>query len=173
MKRLVLSTLILVVCLFSGSGAFAEDKAAAPAAKPAAHKPAHVVFNAADIQWGDAPPVLPPGAKMAVLQGDPSKAGVYTLRLKAGDGYKIAPHWHPTTENVTVISGTFNVGTGDKADPASTTALTAGAFASMPARMHHYAWFKGDTEIQVHGVGPFKLTYVNPADDPSKAAAKK
>ena len=110
-----------------------------------------------------------PGAKMAVLQGDPSKAGVYTVRLKAGDGYKIAPHFHPTTENVTVISGVFNIGAGDKMDTASTTALVPGGFASLPAKMHHYAWFKGETEVQVHGVGPFKLTYVNPKDDPTKA----
>ena len=173
MKRFVLSVLVLGVCLFSGSGAFAQDKAAAPATKPGRAQARARGLQRADIKWGDAPPVLAPGAKMAVLQGDPSKAGVYTVRLKAGDGYKIAPHWHPTTENVTVISGTFNVGTGDKADAANTTALTAGAFASMPAKMHHYAWFKGDTEVQVHGVGPFKLVYVNPADDPSKAPAKK
>jgi uncharacterized protein (TIGR02246 family) len=132
----------------------------------------HVILNPSDIKWGDAPPIFAPGAKMAVVQGDPSKAGVYTVRLKAGDGYKIPPHWHPTTENVTVISGTFNLGTGDSLDETTSTAMAAGAFASMPAKMHHYAWFKGDTEVQVHGVGPFKLTYVNRKDDPSKTGAK-
>jgi len=80
---------------------------------------------------------------------------------------------HPTTENVTVISGTFHIGAGDKFDQAASTALIAGGFASMPAKMHHDAWFKGETEVQAHGVGPFKLTYVNPKDDPTKAAARK
>ena len=162
-KLLALVAVVMVLCAV-GSSALAQDKAA---------HATHVALNPSDLKWGDAPPIFAPGAKMAVLQGDPSKGGVYTVRLKAGDGYKIAPHWHPTTENVTVISGVFNVGAGDKMDTASTTALVAGGFASMPAKMHHYAWFKGETEVQVHGVGPFKLTYVNPKDDPTKAPAKK
>jgi hypothetical protein len=166
---------VLVICVMSavGSRAFGQDKNAPAEGKTSAHGPTHIILNPSDMKWGDAPPVFAPGAKMAVLQGDPSKGGVYTVRLKAGDGYKIAPHWHPTTENLTVISGSFHLGTGDKFDEAAATAMVPGAFASMPARMHHYAWFKGDTEIQVHGVGPFKLTYVNPKDDPSKTSAKK
>jgi hypothetical protein len=135
-------------------------------------KSTHVVLNESELQWGDAPPVFAPGAKMAVVQGDPSKGGVFTVRLKAGDGYKIQAHWHPTRENVTVISGTFYIGMGDKLDESKGTALTAGGFASMPAQMHHFAWFKGDTEVQVHGVGPFSLTYVNPKDDPRKSGKK-
>ena len=173
MRRLTVSVLVLGVLSFVGSKAFGQNKDASVEGKTSAHKPAHVILNPSDIKWGDALPIFAPGAMMAVLQGDPSKAGVYTVRLKAGDGYKIAPHWHPTTENVTVISGTFNLGTGDKFDEATSTAMAAGAFASMPARMHHYGWFKGDTEVQVHGVGPFKLTYLNPKDDPSKAGTKK
>ena len=129
----------------------------------------HIAMNGGDVQWGDAPPSLPAGAKIAVLQGDPGKAGEYTVRVKVGDGYRIPPHWHPTRESVTVISGTFNIGAGDKFDESSAKALTAGGFSSMPARMHHYAWCKGDTEIQVHGMGPFKLIYVNKADDPRNA----
>lgn len=129
-------------------------------------------MNPADIQWVNAPTVLPPGAKMAVLLGDPAKTGLYTIRLKAGDGYKIAAHWHPTTEHLTVISGTFNLGTGDKLDESKATAMSAGAFGTMPAKMHHYAWCKGETEIQVYGMGPFKVIYVNPEDDPSKATRK-
>jgi len=139
-----------------------EAKSKAPAAK-------HVVMSETDLQWGDAPPSFPPGAKMVVLHGDPSKPGMFIVRLKGPDGYKVAAHWHPTTENLTVIKGTFNLGTGDKLDETKTTAMTAGAFGSMPAKMHHYAWFKGETEVQVSAMGPFKLIYVNPADDPSKA----
>jgi len=145
---------------------YAQDKAA-PAKKKAA-TPKHTVMNPADIKWGDAPPAFPPGAKMAVLQGDPSKPQMFTARIKVPDGYKVAPHWHPTTENLTVISGTFYLGTGDKMDESKATAMTAGAFGSMPAKMHHYAWTKGETEVQIHAMGPFQLTYVNPADDPQQ-----
>ncbi|MGH9442708.1 MAG: cupin domain-containing protein, partial [Thermoanaerobaculia bacterium] len=100
---------------------------------------------------------------------------LYTVRLKAGDGYKIPAHWHPTAENVTVISGTFHVGMGNKLDEAKGTALTSGGFVSLPPKMNHYAWFTGETEVQVHGMGPFKLTYANPADTPeaAKAGSKK
>jgi len=128
----------------------------------------HVIMSESDLKWGDAPPSLPAGAKMVVLQGDPGKAGMYTIRLKAPDGYKVAAHWHPMAEHLTVISGAFNLGTGDKLDEAKTTAMQAGAFGSMPAKMHHYAWCKGETEVQVSGMGPFQLFYVDPADDPSK-----
>jgi quercetin dioxygenase-like cupin family protein len=145
----------------------------APGQEPTPSKtPPHVILNESEIQWGDAPPSLPAGAKMAVLQGDPSKGGVYTVRLKAKDGYKIPAHYHPTRENITVISGTFYIGMGDKLDEAQGTAVAAGGLTSMPAQMHHYAWFKGDTEIQIHGVGPFMITYVNPKDDPRKGGKK-
>jgi hypothetical protein len=168
MNRRSLPVLFSTALLALASSALGQGAAAAGQAKAAPHAAAHVLLNPSDMKWGDAPPIFAPGAKMAVLQGDPSKAGVYTVRLKAGDGYQIAAHWHPTTENITVISGVFNVGAGDKLDMAGTTAIVAGGFASMPARMHHYAWFKGETEVQVHGVGPFKLTYVDPKNDPTK-----
>jgi hypothetical protein len=169
MRKLLASALVLGVLSLVGSGALGEDKGAPAKGKASVHKATHIVLTEADLKWGDAPPVFQPGAKMAVLRGDPSKSGVYTVRLKAGDGYKIPAHWHPTTENVTVISGTFNIGAGDKLDESKTTALGAGGFASLPAKMHHYAWFKGETEVQVHGIGPFQLTYVDPKDDPTKA----
>ena len=149
-----------------GALALGQDKMAAAPKKAAPGSSRHHAGR--DIKWGDPPPVFPAGAKMAVLEGDPSKPGMYIVRIKAPDGYKVAPHWHPATENLTVISGTFNVGMGDQADPAKSTAMPPGAFASMPAKMHHYAWCKGETEVQVSGMGPFVLTYVNPADDPTK-----
>ena len=167
MRKLLVSALGLGVLLAIGSGALGDDKAPAKAKAPA-HTASHTVLSEGDLKWGDAPPVFQAGAKMAVLQGDPSKSGVYTVRLKAGDGYKIAPHWHPTAENVTVISGTFNIGAGDKLDESKSTALGPGGFASLPAKMHHYAWFKGETVVQVHGMGPFQLIYVDPKDDPTK-----
>jgi len=119
-----------------------------------------------EIKWGPAPPVFPAGAQMAVLQGDPSSNGVFTVRLRFPDGYKIAPHTHPTDENVTVISGTFKLAMGKTFDANGMTALTAGGFVTAPANMAHYAQAQGTTIVQVHAVGPFALTYVNPADTP-------
>ena len=118
--------------------------------------------------WGPAPAVFPAGAKMAVLQGDPSKNELFTVRLDMPDGYKIAPHWHPTDESVTVISGTFLIGMGDKADMSKSLTLKTGEFAIAGANMHHFAQAKGRTVVQVHAMGPFALTYVNAADDPMK-----
>ncbi|HLX07850.1 MAG TPA: cupin domain-containing protein [Thermoanaerobaculia bacterium] len=166
--------------LISAAAALALDdaksaKSGAPAksgtsAKAAAKAPDHAALTPADMQWGDGPPSLQPGAKVAVLEGDPGKAGqAFTLRLRVPDGYKVAPHWHPTTEHVTVISGTFHIAMGDKFDDTQGTALGPGSFGYMGPRMHHYAWFTGDSEIQIHGVGPFALHYVNPADDPRHA----
>jgi quercetin dioxygenase-like cupin family protein len=126
-----------------------------------------------DIKWGDAPPVFPKGAKMAVLYGDPSKAGeLFIVRLKVPAGYKIPAHWHPTDENVTVISGTFNMGMGDKLDPAKTKAFPAGSFAVAPAKVNHFALAKKEAIVEVSAMGPFAMTYVNPDDDPSKTAKK-
>jgi hypothetical protein len=126
------------------------------------------VVDPASVQWGACPPNLPAGCKTAVMQGDPSKAGEeYTMRVWWPDGYKIMPHFHPQTENLTVISGTFHVGMGDKFDQSNAQTMAAGSFASMPATMHHYAWAEGETVVQVNGIGPFAMTYVNPADDPS------
>ena len=129
----------------------------------------HVVLNPADLKWGDVPPGLPPGAKMAVLAGDPTKKGPFTVRMQAPAGHKIPPHTHPTAENLTVISGTFNIGTGDKFDEAAGKALETGGFVVLPAGMKHYAWSTTETVLQIHGKGPFEIKYVNPADDPRNA----
>jgi anti-sigma factor ChrR (cupin superfamily) len=125
-------------------------------------------INAKDLKWGPAPAVLPKGAQLAVVSGDPSKDGAYVVRLKMPKGYQIPAHNHPTTENVTVISGNFHIGMGDKLDMKKGIALTAGGYAEAAAKMNHYAWATDSTVVQVHGQGPFAITYVNPADDPSK-----
>jgi quercetin dioxygenase-like cupin family protein len=125
--------------------------------------------NVGDIKWG---PVVPPGAQLAVVAGDPSKEGLFTMRLKMPANYKVPAHHHPTDEFVTVISGDFRVGLGDKLDMDKGQSLKAGAFAEMPAGMNHYAWTTEETVVQIAGPGPFAITYVNPADDPSKQAAK-
>jgi quercetin dioxygenase-like cupin family protein len=129
----------------------------------------HVVLNPADLKWGDAPPGLPPGAKLAVLAGDPNKKGLFTVRLQTPAGYKVPPHTHPTAEHITVIFGTFNIGTGDKFDEAAGKELGAGGYMVMPPGMKHYAWTPAEAVIQVQGMGPFVIKYVNPADDPRNA----
>jgi quercetin dioxygenase-like cupin family protein len=134
----------------------------------------HVVVRPDAIKWVPAPPSLPPGAQIAVLVGDPGKPGLpYAIRAKLPDGYKVPPHWHPTDENVTVLKGTLMVGKGEKLDPAKMEELPAGSFMCMPKSMRHFAMAKGETIIQVHGMGPFDVNYVNPADDPRKKEDKK
>jgi hypothetical protein len=123
-------------------------------------------FKPADIKWMPAPPMLPAGAKVAILAGDPTKSGPFTMRLQAPAGYMIPAHWHSQTENVTVISGTLRLGMGNKLDKSKGQALPAGAFASMPAKMRHFAWSQEKTIVQLHGTGPFDIHYVNAADDP-------
>jgi quercetin dioxygenase-like cupin family protein len=129
----------------------------------------HHEQEANDIIFGPAPAIFPAGAEMAVLQGDPSVAGaVFTVRLRLPNGYILPAHWHPTDENVTVISGKFLVGIGDVFDRhALLPPLHQGGFISAPANVNHFAMAKGRTVVQVHAIGPFQLTYVNPADDPT------
>lgn len=125
-----------------------------------------------DLKWGPAPAVFPTGAQMAVLQGNPGAAEPFTVRLRFPNGYRIAPHTHPTDENITVISGSFRVGMGKTFDTKTMTTLPAGGFVTAPANMPHYAAARGLTVVQVHAIGPFALTYVNPADMPKAGTAK-
>jgi hypothetical protein len=131
-----------------------------------------VFVNASDVKWGPVPPALPQGAQIAVLYGDPFKKGPFIVRLKMPDGYKIPPHWHTQDENLTVLSGTFVLHMGDTLD-APGHELTAGAYHFLPGKMHHAAETKGDTTLQLHGMGPFDIHYLNPADDPAKKTAAK
>lgn len=130
--------------------------------------PAAAQVNSADLKWGPAPAVFPTGAQMAVLSGDPGKPGVFVVRLKMPAGYKIPAHNHPTDEYVTVISGDLSLGMGDKLDPAKAAKLTPGGFAMAGAKMNHFALSTGGAVVQVSAEGPFGMTYVNPADDPTR-----
>jgi catechol 2,3-dioxygenase-like lactoylglutathione lyase family enzyme len=126
-------------------------------------------FTPDTIPWGPAPPVVRPGAQFAVLEGDPTASnGDFTIRLKMPDGFRIAPHWHPRRENVTIISGTFKVGMGDEFDANRMKAFTAGSFAFLDPHMHHYAMACGETIVQVHGQSPIQFNYINADDDPSR-----
>lgn len=130
---------------------------------------APVAFTPDAITYGPPPASVPPGAQLAVLQGDPmANTGDYTVRLKMPDGYRFPPHWHPKRENVTVISGTFKVGLGDHFDAAQLRSFPAGSFAVMEAQMRHFAMTSGDTVVQIHGQSPLQIVYVNPQDDPSR-----
>jgi anti-sigma factor ChrR (cupin superfamily) len=128
----------------------------------------HVVARPDSLKWSAGPPSLPRGAQIAIVSGDPSKEGLYVLRLKVPAGFKVPPHMHPQDENVTVISGTFNIAMGDKFDDSKGPQLKAGSFAKAPKGMAHFAWFPEETVIQIHGLGPAGITYINPADDPRK-----
>jgi len=124
-------------------------------------------FTPDQVKWAPVPPFLPPGAQLAVLEGDPMAAtGDFTIRLKMPDGYKVAPHTHPHRENVTVISGTLKVGMGDTFDADKMMSFGAGSFAYLDPSMHHYAAASGETVIQIHGQSPAKFNWINPADDP-------
>lgn len=141
---------------------------AAYAGAAVAEGDAHTMMAPKDIKWGPAPPSLPKGVKLAVLQGDPGKEGPFVARLMLPGPFKIPPHWHSQAEQLTVISGAFYLGLGDTMDTKKATMLPAGGFHYLPAKEHHYAFSKGRTVVQINGMGPFDITYVNPADDPQK-----
>ena len=153
---------LVAVCLAllgGGSTALAQQ--------PSTPAGAHTVLSADTLKWGPAPPGLPAGAQVTVLNGDPAVAGeIFTLRIKMPAGYKVPPHWHPGAEHITLLSGQLMVGMGDTFDTAKMQAMSAGSFATMPKEMRHYVQAKGPVILQLHAVGPFAITYVNPADDP-------
>ena len=127
----------------------------------------HMMARPADLKWA-AIPSLPAGAQIAVIEGPLNEAGPVTFRLKLPANYEIPAHSHPAIEHVTVITGTFNMGTGDKLDRSKTMPLSAGSVAIMQPKTNHYGWTKEETIVQIHGIGPWGVTYVNPADDPRK-----
>jgi quercetin dioxygenase-like cupin family protein len=138
------------------------------AASPALAADAHEIVSPEQIEWAPGPASLPPGAEAAVLYGDPSQEGLFALRLKLPKDYAIPPHMHPKPEIVTVISGTFRLGMGETADASKAQALPAGGFFALPPGMAHFASADEDTVIQLNSMGPWTLTYVDPADDPRK-----
>jgi anti-sigma factor ChrR (cupin superfamily) len=139
---------------------------AASAAAIAQPMPDMGLFRTAEVNWKDGPASLPAGARFAVLEGDPAKDGPFVMRFRLPDGFRIQPHWHPKTERITVISGTFHLGMGERFDTAKGHAMPAGTFGFWNEGMRHYAWTAGETVLQLHGIGPWSITYVDPADDP-------
>jgi len=135
----------------------------------ASNADSNMVQPLAEAKWGPAPPMLPPGAEIAVLAGNPMAAEPYTVRLKFPANYDIPAHSHPTDENVTVTNGTFYAGMGDKLDRKAGRPLPVGGFFRAAAGMNHYAYTRGPVTIVLHGIGPVEFKYVNPADDPRNA----
>ena len=153
MRRLLLM-LIVIPFLLGGTGALAQG--------------GHVMLGPDEIKWGPAPPSLPRGAMLAVIEGKPSEPGPFTMRLKFPAGFKVAPHSHPAIEHLTVLSGTITFGMGDTFDAAKLMPMRPGSFIVMPVGTTHFVETREETVIQVHGVGPWGVKYVNPEDDPSK-----
>lgn len=128
----------------------------------------HIMMPAGELTWVDPPPGLPPGSRIAVVSGDPSQPQPFVIRAQVPAGYRVAPHWHPGVENLTVLEGTIALGMGETFDEGAMTSLGPAGYASLPAEMRHYFLAKSAATFQVHGMGPFVVNYVNPADDPAK-----
>lgn len=137
----------LAACLFAASSASAQ-------------------VNLNQGNWGPAPAVFPKGAQMSVLSGDPTKPGIFVIRLKIPAGYQMPAHYHPADEYLTVVDGSVSLGMGNRLDKTKSVMLSTGAFVMAPARMNHYAFTSSGATLQILANGPFGMTYVNPSDDP-------
>jgi quercetin dioxygenase-like cupin family protein len=168
MKKIVIlcSVIMTAAALFVFA---AKEKKAEEQPKSAAPVTEHQIMAPADLKWGEPPPGLPAGAKVAVMNGDPTKAGPFTVRMQASAGYKILPHTHPTPERLTVISGTFRIGMGDKFDEAAMREMNPGSYLVLPQGMTHFVSLTSESIVQIDSEGPFRIKYVDPSDDPRNA----
>jgi mannose-6-phosphate isomerase-like protein (cupin superfamily) len=146
---------------------FAVFGACLAAGTVAAQHGSHRIITPDELKWQDVP-TLPPGAKIALIEGKMSEAGPITARLKLPANYRIPPHFHQAEERVTVLSGTVNIGMGDKFDAQKTTAMKPGTVLLMPPGMHHFAWTAAEAIFQLNVTGPWTVTFLDPADDPRK-----
>ena len=165
------SCLLLLAVLLSSPPVSPPAHARAPhhAAK------AHVLLTPGEVSWQPAPvnTGLPATVQWALLSGDPFKPGPFALRLKFPDGAVVPAHWHPTDEEVTVLAGTFAAGMGENFAEAALKLFPAGSYLLMPAQLSHFAKAQGETVVQINALGPFVITYVNPADDPRQASSSR
>ena len=173
MIRPMLLAGLLVIGACGGAVTPSPSAAVPPVAVPAATAAAALAYTPATtgaqpLVWVKAPAAYPAGAEISVLEGDTSKPGPFTLRLRFPDGYAIPPHSHPIDEHVTVIQGTFFVGMGATGSKETATEMPTGSFILIPNLTKHYIFTKGVTIVQVHSVGPSALNYVNASDDPRK-----
>ena len=152
MRRIALASILLLIAVLPVQGQQSDG---------------HSLLLPDGLKWVE--PAVLPGAKLALLQGDPAKEGLFVYRFKFPANFKVPPHFHKSGENVTVLSGTFFVGLGEKFDQGSGKELPVGGFIAIPAKHPHFAWAgPQETIVQVHGIGPTDITFVNPADDPRK-----
>ena len=161
-----MKSFFITMILLLGSYALSFPLAAQDHKDAKQHDARHIMLNQQELEWKDGPASLPKGTKMTTLEGDLSKEGPFTVRLKLPPNYEIGPHWHPAIEHVTVLEGSFYMGSGDKMDKNKATELIAGGFAVMPIKHVHFAYTKEGATIQLHGIGPWGITYINKADDP-------
>jgi quercetin dioxygenase-like cupin family protein len=175
--------IVLPAAMLALGGCAARTPKAAPASEPVkasgvtapgiptnAVAP-HVMLDPKALEWRPFP-AGGPGTMIAVLAGDPAKPGPFVVRLKQPRGAKIPPHWHPTDEHVTVIEGTLALGMGETYDVKGLRAMPAGSYATLPREMRHFGRSLTKTVVQIHGMGPFQVIFVNPADDPRNAPGK-
>jgi hypothetical protein len=133
------------------------------------HLPDHIMLTPEEMKWADGPASLPVGAQYTVIEGDLTKEGPFTARFKLPANYTIPPHWHPAIEHVTVIKGSFHMGKGERFDKSKAMKLPLGGFAMMNIGTKHFAFTTEETIVQIHGIGPWGITYVNEEDDPRLA----
>ena len=157
MKKLLIISLAAVIVAAPGS---------------AKTKPAKAKAAPAELKWMDGPPGLPAGAQFAVVSGDPAKKGMFTIRARLPANYAVPAHWHPTDEKVSVVSGKLAYGMSDRVNRTNAQGLSAGENVVMKAKMHHWVLSADGAEIEVSAMGPFAITYLNPAEDPRAAAGK-
>lgn len=160
MMRLMI--LALPLMLVVAPAAQAKKAAVSALAKKTAPK---------ELKWMDGPPGLPAGTTFAVVKGNPDKKGMFTVQIRMPANYAVRPHWHPTDENVTLISGKLAYGMSDQLDRAAAQAMNPGGTIVMKAKAHHWVFTGDGAEVQLSAMGPFMITYVDPADDPRGAAA--
>jgi mannose-6-phosphate isomerase-like protein (cupin superfamily) len=167
MRSVALGTLLAAAIPTQGAVAHeCQGQSGGTRPNEAAADRAHIVLGADELAWKKGPASLPPGAEIALIEGDPSKAAPFTFRLRFPAGYEIPPHTHPAIEHVTVLSGRFVIGMGESFDPAAGRELTTGGFVALPPGHPHSAWTRDETVVQLHSVGPWGITYLDPADDP-------
>lgn len=154
MKSTVIATIGVVAAVMLGSAAHSEIGSS------------KTLISPDEIKWGPAPAALPAGAEAALLYGDPTKEGLFALRIRIPKDYRIPPHTHPKAEVVTVLTGQFSLGMGSKAERTSTKPLGAGAFMAMPPEVAHYVISDEETVLQITSEGPWEINYIDPKDDP-------
>jgi quercetin dioxygenase-like cupin family protein len=155
MRNAVLSLGVVALIVLAGPAAIAQQHDQLATMSPD------------QMKWADGPPTIP-GSKAAVISGNPREAGLFTMRLFLPAGSRVAPHIHGAVEHLTVMYGTFNIGHGQKFDVEKLKALPAGSFVVIPQGHPHFVLVREPTMVQLHGQGPWTITYVDPSDDPTK-----